>query len=151
VVGRASTCRYWRNSTRALPGYHGDNPWKNQDANPLDLQHCTSIPGIYRERWFARLPTIQSWAFRSGGSWDELWSLIGADAPGLIRGLVVACNLDPGLADDLGQELLRYHWKRRAAPLRGFPGGTATCRSALTWGSSTSTAGENCRLHRRAL
>src|SRR5262249_46285868 len=34
---RASTCRYCRNSTRSLPGYRGDNLWKNQDGHPLAM------------------------------------------------------------------------------------------------------------------
>src|SRR5262249_11675246 len=34
---RASTCRYCRNSTRSLPGYRGDNLWKNLDADPLAI------------------------------------------------------------------------------------------------------------------
>ena len=44
-----------------------------------------------------------------------------ADALGPIRGLVAARSLDPGLADDLGQELLVYLWERR--PVTGVPGG----------------------------
>src|SRR5262249_16512533 len=34
---RASTWRYCRNSTRSLPGYRGDNLWKNRDVNPLAM------------------------------------------------------------------------------------------------------------------
>jgi hypothetical protein len=32
---RASTCRYCRNSTRSLPGYRGDNLWKNRTRTLL--------------------------------------------------------------------------------------------------------------------
>jgi hypothetical protein len=37
----AGTCRYRRDPTRALPGYHGDNPRKKQDDDPPLIPYAT--------------------------------------------------------------------------------------------------------------
>jgi DNA-directed RNA polymerase specialized sigma24 family protein len=83
------------------------------------------------------------------GSWDELWCLMEADALGPIRGLVAGRRLDPGLADDLGRELLVYLWEHRAALLRGFRGAGDGPFRAYVWGITFRSARK--RLARRGL
>src|SRR5262249_39240151 len=112
---RASTCRYCRNSTRSLPGYRGDNLWKNQDASPLAIPFApvyqVSKRGLVPS--VANLEELFANAAKPGGEL-KLWDVTTGRTVSTLERILVSVVFSEGA--DIGVRCL-FGAKRHLTPI----------------------------------